>query len=106
MFAGKAILFYFLHAFWQIEAHSSARKFLAFITPDGLYEWTRMPFGSAGAPATQQRMIDMLLAGIKWVCAIAYLDDTIVFSDSYAAHINHLEILFSRCVTTWCSIKS
>lgn len=87
-----------LTAFWQIEAHPGARKFLAFITPDGLYEWTRMPFGIAGAPATQQRMIDNLLAGIKWVSAIAYLDDIIVFSENFNLHLKHLEILFSRCL--------
>ena len=86
-----------LNAFWQIEIHPGARKYLAFITPDGLYEWTRMPFGVSGAPATQQRLIDALLAGIKWVSAIAYMDDIIVFSETFEDHLRHLEILFSRC---------
>ena len=53
------------NAFWQIKTHPSPRKFLAFITSDGLYEWPRMPFGNSGAPVTQQRMIDMLLEALS-----------------------------------------
>ena len=92
-------VFDLLKAYWQIEVEPASRKHLAFITPDGLYEWTRMPFGAAGAPATQQRMIDKLLAGLKWVCAIAYLDDIVVFSDTFDEHLAHLEALFSRCAS-------
>ena len=58
-------VFDFPNAYWQIEVKPASRKYLAFITPDGLYEWKRMPFGAAGAPATQQRMVDKLLANMK-----------------------------------------
>ncbi|PHJ23293.1 retrovirus-related pol polyprotein from transposon [Cystoisospora suis] len=89
-------VFDFPNAYWQIEVEPESRKFLAFITPDGHYEWTRMPFGAAAAPATQQRMIDKLLGGMKWVCAIAYLDDVVVFSDTFADHLKHLEAFFVK----------
>lgn len=84
-------------AYWQVEIEESSRKYLAFITPDGLFEWTRMPFGAAGAPATQQRMMDKLLAGLKWVCALAYLDDVVIYSDTFEQHLAHLETFFMRC---------
>lgn len=58
------------NAYWQIEVDKGSSRFLAFSTPDGQYEWTRMPLGAAAAPATQQRMIDWLLGGMKWMCAI------------------------------------
>ena len=90
-------VFDLLKAYWQVETEPASRKYLAFITPDGLYEWTRMPFGAAGAPATQQRMMDRLLAGLKWVCALAYLDDIVVYSDTFEQHLAHLEALFQRC---------
>ncbi|KAL8430034.1 hypothetical protein Efla_001389 [Eimeria flavescens] len=55
-----------------------------------------MPFGAAGAPVTQQRMVDNLRAGMKWSCALAYLDDVIVFSNTFKEHVTHLRKLFSR----------
>ena len=86
-----------LKAYWQIPVHKDTQEYLAFITPDGLYEWLRMPFGIAGAPATQQRMMDSLLAGMKWISALAYLDDIVVCSKKFEEHLSHLEALFKRC---------
>ena len=90
-------VFDLVKAYWQVGVEPDSRKYLAFITPDGLYEWTRMPFGIAAAPATQQRMVDKLLAGLKWCCAIAYLDDIVIFSSTFEEHLAHLEALFMRC---------
>ena len=56
----------------------------------------RMSFGVAGAPATLQRMIDKLLACMKWTCALAYLDDMIVFSNTFEDHASQLRKLFER----------
>ena len=80
----------------QIPIEKEHRKYLAFITPDGLYEWLRMPFGIAGAPATQQRMMDKLLAGMKWICALAYLDNILIYSNTFTEHLAHLEALFNK----------
>ena len=90
-------VFDLLKAYWQLEVEPAAGKYLVFITPDGLYEWTPMPFGVAGSPAVQQRMMDRLLAGLKWVCAITYLVDIVIFSDTFEQYLQHLEALFVRC---------
>ena len=50
-----------------------------------------MLFGPAGAPATQQRMEDHLTLGIKWISAIAYLDDVIILSNAFEVHMVHLQ---------------
>lgn len=36
------------------------------------------------------------LAGLNWVCALAYLDD-VVLSNTLEEHLAHLEALFTRC---------
>lgn len=54
-----------LKAYWQIPVHQDTRKNLAFITFDKFYEWLRIPFGIADAPAVKQRMMDSLLGGMK-----------------------------------------
>ena len=59
------------------------REKTAFTTPFGLYQFTRMPFGLQGAPATFQRMVDKILNGLNDF-ARAYIDDVIVFSRSWS----------------------
>ncbi|KAL8424714.1 hypothetical protein Efla_001291 [Eimeria flavescens] len=74
---GKAYfsLFDLPAAYYQMELEEPSRPVLAFQREDGHSQPTRVPFGAARAAATQQRMVDNLLAGMKWSCASAYLDE-------------------------------
>ena len=38
-------------AYWQIRMHPDDREKTAFVTPHGLYEFVRLPFGLSVAPA-------------------------------------------------------
>ena len=67
----------------------SAREKTAFVTPFGLYQFRMMPFGLQGAPATFQRMMDKLIRGMEDYTA-AYLDDLVIFSDSWERHLHHI----------------
>uniref|UniRef100_H3H490 Uncharacterized protein n=1 Tax=Phytophthora ramorum TaxID=164328 RepID=H3H490_PHYRM len=49
--------------FWVVSMTEGARKISAFITPFGLFEWTRMPFGLKNAPQIYHRLIDNALYG-------------------------------------------
>ncbi|UYV70906.1 hypothetical protein LAZ67_8001072 [Cordylochernes scorpioides] len=68
-------------------------KKTAFITPDGLYEFLVMPFDLCNAPATFERMMDKILKGLKWTMALCYLDDIVVYSESFNKHLHRLEII-------------
>ena len=48
--------------FWQIPVEEDARKFLAFKTPSGLFEWKVMPFGLKTAPAHFTKAIRRMLS--------------------------------------------
>lgn len=68
----------------------------AFITPAGLYEFLRMPFGLKGAPATFSRLMnDILREEINKIC-IVYLDDILIFSTTLEEHEKSLNIIFSK----------
>lgn len=60
-----------------------------FMTAGALRKWKRTPFGPTSAPATQQRMGDLLVAETKCVSVVAYLGEIAVFSNSSEEHMGH-----------------
>ena len=81
--------------YWQIRVEESSQPKTAFVTMDGLYEFRVMPFGLCNAPATFQRVIQKVLAGLNDFCSI-YIDDILVFSRSVKEHLHHLAQVFER----------
>ncbi|OWZ14289.1 LOW QUALITY PROTEIN: reverse transcriptase [Phytophthora megakarya] len=49
--------------FWVMSMTPRARLISAFITPFGLFKWTRMPFDLKNAPQIYQRIVDNALYG-------------------------------------------
>ena len=66
----------------------------AFVTPDGQYKFTRMPFGMVNSGATLVRGLRKILEGMPGVGS--YIDDIVIYSDSWEDHIKTLKELFSR----------
>ena len=81
--------------YWQVPVAVEDQPKAAFTTPFGLYEFTRMPFGLKGAPATFQRMMDMILSGLSEFTN-AYIDDIIIFSVTWKEHLLHLSLVLRR----------
>jgi hypothetical protein len=77
--------------YWQVPLRSGDKEKTAFITPDGLFQFTVMPFGLCNAPATFERMMDTVLKGLKWYICLCYLDDIVIFSSTFAEHLSRLE---------------
>ena len=60
----------------------------------GKFEFNRVPFGLAQAPAYFQRLINEVLTDCNF--AMGYLDDIIIFSKTEEEHLQHLEEIFKR----------
>ena len=55
-----------ISGYWQVEVCPGDKEKTAFCTSEGLYEFNVMPFGLCNGPATFQRLMNLLLAGIQW----------------------------------------
>lgn len=82
--------------YWQIGLSEDARQKSTFVTYNGLFEFLRMPFGLCNAPATFQRLMQRVLAGLEYKCCFAYLDDVLVASKTFHDHLAHLREVFSQ----------
>lgn len=81
--------------YWQVPLEESSRPYTAFQTPAGLFQFTVMPFGLHGAPATFQRLMDRVLQGCQH-CSAAYLDDVVIFSETWEDHVQHLSLVLKK----------
>ena len=82
--------------YWQVELDGDAREKSAFTTYNGLYEFIRMLFGLCNAPATFQRVMQAILAGLEWRSCFVYLDDIFIASRTFDEHLRHIKEVLER----------
>ena len=80
--------------YWQVEVEDQDREKTASTTPFGLFEFERMPFGLCNAPATFQRLMQWCLGDQLTEQIMVYLDDVIVYSQDFSAHLDYLKKVF------------
>jgi hypothetical protein len=69
--------------YYQAPLEESSKKYTAFITQDGIYEFNRVPMGPKGAPAYfQQQMQHSVFPDFTQSILEIYLDDIITWSDT------------------------
>ena len=91
--------------YYHIGLNDSAKPKSAFILSSlGKYQFNRVPFGLAQAPAYFQKLINDVLRGCNF--AMGYLDDNmIIYSKSEKEHLEHLEEIFSRLKAAGLKLK-
>lgn len=82
--------------FYNIPLHESDRRFTAFTTPMGLYEYNRLPQGLCNSPATFMRMMISVFGDLNFSSLLCYLDDLLVFAPSEEEALKRLDTVFSR----------
>jgi hypothetical protein len=80
----------------QVELDSEDKHKTEFTTGRGLFQFKVMPFGLCCAPATFERLMEIVLAGLNWDICLVYLDDIIIMGKSFEDMLNNLTKVFDR----------
>ena len=80
--------------YWQITIPEEDIPKTAFVTPDGSYEFLKMPFGMINSAATLKRAMKKLIKDLDNVDF--YWDDILVHTCTWEEHIKALQELFAR----------
>ena len=72
-------------AYQQVELDEASQRYVTINTHKGLYQYKRLPFGVASAPALFQQIIDKILQGIPRV--VVYIDDILLTGSTDEEHI-------------------
>jgi hypothetical protein len=82
--------------YWQVEMEPSSKEKTAFTTYSGLYQFRKMPFGLVNAPATFQRLMEVVVAGLAHSVCVVYLDDILVVGKTVSEHNSNLTQVLQR----------
>lgn len=81
----------------QVEVEETHRERTAFTAgPLGFFEYVKMPFGLANSPATYQRLMEECLGDYNMTICVIYLDDLIIFADTFEEHLDRLDKVLTR----------
>lgn len=76
--------------YWQIQVAGEDIYKIAFVVPQGHYEWNVMPFGLKNVPSKFQHIIHDIFDPYKEFI-MDYIDDILVFSKEIDQHFEHLK---------------
>jgi hypothetical protein len=83
--------------FYHVKLEPASRKYTAFGSEYGFYEYKVMPMGLTNAPATFQRLMDHVLKEfIEQNFTIAYLDDIVVYTENLEGHQHQVMLVMKR----------
>ena len=82
----------------KILVHPDDQLKTSFITPWGTFMYVKILFGLMNAGATFQRAMDIAFSEELGYFIIIYLDDIIALSKTDEEHLEHLRIVFEKCI--------
>lgn len=91
--------------YWQVAVAEESKPKTAFITHCGQFQFKVLPFGLSNAPATFQRLVNTVLAGLIYKSCAVYLNDIVIASPTFEQHLADLEEVLARLKSAGLSLK-
>ena len=80
--------------YWQTEIDERDRDKTAFVTRKGQWRFKVLSFGLANAPSQFARIMELVMSGLTYDVCLVYLDDILVFSETFDEHLDRLATVF------------
>lgn len=91
--------------YYQIPIAETSQDKTAFVTPDGQYQFKRMPFGLANAPSVFQRAMNNILSSSKVNYIIIYMDDVLIPARTFDEGMTRLKEVLTLLSTAGLTLK-
>ena len=85
--------------FWNIPLAKASREVTAVLTHRGLFEYNVLPFGIKNSPGEFQRAMDRLFGDLYYKGVLCYIDDIVIYTDTWEEHLQLVEEVLRRCST-------
>ena len=90
----------------QMELDEDSRYLTAFVTPDGLYEYCRVPQGFFNSPAEFSAAVIEILGGLIHTTCEVYIDDIVIFGDSIEELAENMDAVLGRLEDTGLAVQA
>jgi hypothetical protein len=84
--------------YWKMEMEEGDKTKTAFSAHMGLFQFKVLPFGMCNTSSCYERLIELVLRGLRWDKCLSYLDDIIVFGKPFDQALENLLLV------CWCLI--
>nr|GEV47088.1 reverse transcriptase domain-containing protein [Tanacetum cinerariifolium] len=86
--------------YFQILINPPDQEKTTFTCPYGTFTYRRMPFGLCNAPETFQKCMMAIFHYMIGKTIEVFMDDFLVFEDSFSSCLSHLDTMLQRCEDT------
>ena len=80
----------------QVEMAEEDKPKTAFSFGQGLWQFNVLPFGLCNAPSCFERLMERVVDGLQWKTALVYIDDVIVFGNTFEEELWRLREVLQR----------
>ena len=83
-------------AYWATPLREDDKEKTAFSVKRGKSEFNVTSYGLCNAGASYQRLMDITLADLPADRVLAYMDDIVIFSQTFEEHLHSIKAVFTR----------